>query len=141
VATAAVALLIAEKITSLNAERPNSDAATVRRDKALTEYEALRSKVTVLQAAVASFKAGTLKEPALTKTVHSFRSGVRSWWNKSHKIICEKAYEAGLFTSLVLVCEMTGANANVSVLVSAALAGGKPIMGVLKSVGRKLVGP
>jgi hypothetical protein len=42
--------------------------------------------------------------------------------------------------ALVTVCEMTGASPNVSVLVSAALAGGKPIMGVLKSIARKLFG-
>jgi hypothetical protein len=139
IATAAVTLLIDEKIASLKAERPNSDQATVRRDNALTAYQALRSKLTELQAAIASFRAGTSKEPALTRAVHSFKSGVQSWWNKNHQTICARAYEAGLFMSLVAVCEMTGASGNISVLVSAALAGGKPIMGALKSIGRKFV--
>ena len=134
----ALALLIDDKIAALEAERPNSDDTQVHRDQALSEYQMLRAKLTQLQAAIANFLADKSKETALSKDVKSFKSGVRDWWTKSSDTICSKAYDAGVFALLVSICSMAGASGSTAVIASAALAGGKPVIEVLKNLARKL---
>jgi hypothetical protein len=81
-----------------------------------------------------------VKEAKLVQSVTTFADGLKSWWNKSHAIISTRAFDLGLFASSVGICSMAGAGGKLSVVVSAAFVGGKPVTDALKGLATKLLG-
>lgn len=134
----ALLILINEKIASLRAQRPNSNEAKSQLEEEIAQYEGLREQLDALTNAAASFAAGEVKEGTAVKSATGFADGVQSWWTKSHPKICERAFDMALFVSAVGVCSLAGAGGLVSVIVSGALVGGKPVIDAIKSVGKSL---
>jgi PTS system mannose-specific IIA component len=138
ITTAALSLLIDEKLESLRAQRPNSAHAKRNRDEQLVDYESLRNQLAEFRAAVELFVGGSGKEGVAVKSARTFAAGVALWWNKNHNLICERTFEMGLFLSAVGICSIVGVSGTTSVIVSGALAGGKPVVDALKSMAKLL---
>lgn len=139
-AVAALLLQIEDKITSLRSERPNSPQAIERRDAALFEFERMRAELENIRLLAARFTKNEVSEKKVVSAVTTFAEGIRSWWNKSHERICDKAYDMGMFATAVTICSLTGAAGNVGVAVSAALVGGKPVAEAIRGIGKRLLG-
>ncbi len=136
ITTAALSFLINEKLESLRSQRPNSVHAKRDRDEQLADYESLRKQLAEFRAAVELFVGGSGKEGVAVKTARTFAAGVGSWWNRNHYRICERAFEMGLFLSAVGICSIVGVGGPTSVIISGALAGGKPVVDALKSMAK-----
>lgn len=134
IATAALAALIDERLSSLKEQKPNSPEAIETRDTAILDYEALRAKVNDLQDAVAKFTKGKIKEVTIQKKALSFGEGVQSWWQKDHQKVLSTAYGTGVFLSAIGVCSLIGVNPDVAAATAAALIGGKSIGAALKGL-------
>jgi hypothetical protein len=76
------------------------------------------------------------EDKAVENAATTFVQGVRNWWTKDHEKICDKGYDAALFTLCVGVCSLVGAGA-IAVAVSGALVGGKTIVEALKALPKK----
>jgi hypothetical protein len=130
-------VLIDQKIAALREERPNSDEAHAKRDEAIAQYEDLKSRLEGLRAAASNYNGGKAEEKSVVSQVKSFADGVSAWWTKHHTHICEKAYDAALFSGCVGVCWLAGSGGALAVAVSAALVGGKPIVDALKALPKR----
>jgi hypothetical protein len=139
IAIAALSLLFDEKIAALKDYVPNDPDSVARKDASLQQYEKLRAELNAVSASIAQFNKGDAKEPQIVKSITTFADGVRSWWNKSHETICTKTYDMGLFASAVGVCSLAGAGGKMSVAVSAALVGGKPVADALKGIAKRFI--
>lgn len=135
--SAALLLLIDERLKLLRQELPNSGEATSLRDQTIEQYEQLKRELVAFRQLVFEFREGSAKEREMVKASKSFAEGVGSWWTKSHERICDKALDMSLFLSAVGVCSMAGSGGQLAVVVSAALVGGKPIANVLKEISKK----
>jgi restriction endonuclease len=134
ITSAALLLLIDERLVSLHGERPNSDEAIVERDDDIAQYERLREEVRGLARAAAEFKKGVAKEQEAVKSSKLLAEGVRNWWKKSHEKIMQSAYDMSMFGTAVGICSMAGSGGKVAVAVSAALVGGKRLGDALKGL-------
>ncbi len=137
IAVAALTLLLDEKIAALKAYIPNDPDSIAQKDASLQQYLKLRKELTAIPTSIKEFNNGSEKEAEVVKTVTTFADGVRSWWNKSHHTICKTAFDMSMFASAVGVCSLAGAGGNMSVAISAALVGGKPVADVIKGLAKK----
>ncbi len=136
ISSTASLLLLDEKLTILRAQLPNSDEARTARDEEIARYELLRRQVDEFRIIADEFARGDTKEPIAVDATKTFSEGVRSWWTERHQQICERTFDLALFASAVGVCSLAGAGGIMSVAVSGALVGGKPVVDVLKSIGK-----
>jgi hypothetical protein len=128
--------LIAERLAYLRAHPPNSPEAIEAVNSEIAHFEEIQLQ---LQDFDRSAKAGAkdaAEEAKVIEVTKTLAEGVRSWWTKRHEQICERAFEMGLFASAVGVCSLAGAGGSLSVAVSGALIGGKPVVDAIKSVGK-----
>jgi hypothetical protein len=140
VLTGSLLLLIEARLTALRDERPNHPDDIAARDELIAQYERMQRELNELRQAIEEFQKGAIKETVVVKTTKSFADGVRDWWNKSNQTICTKAYDMGLFASAVGICSVAGAGGKMSVLVSAALVGGKHVGSALKGLTKHITG-
>lgn len=138
IAIAALRLSMVDRIRVLRLERPNSDEAKANRDSVIADYISLKGQLKTLEEGVNAFRKGETQESAVVKSVSTFADGIQAWWTKSAGRICDKVLDMSMFLSAVGICTMAGAGGNVSVVVSAALVGGKPVADVLKGLGKRL---
>jgi hypothetical protein len=131
-------LLIEEKLRALSHERPNSDKAIAERDSSIEDLTRIKSHLEVIRKLPEQLNKGTVSETMASKSVKTFAEGVKAFWNKRHEIICARAYDAALFSSLVLVGSLAGSPGGWTLAVSAAMVGGKPVMDGLKGLSKKL---
>jgi hypothetical protein len=136
--TAAMLVLIDERLSSLREERPNSPDRKSEKKEDMAQYERLKVDVVAIASAVQQFRQGAIKEAEVSKATKTFSDGVRGWWTKSYDKICDKALDISLFLSAVGICSMAGSGGQMAVVVSAALVGGKPIASVLRDVAKKI---
>jgi hypothetical protein len=134
----ALLLLIDEKIATLWGQHPNSHEAIQARDFEIAHYQGLRTQLQTLRDDAAAFAQGSTKETSAVQSVKTYAEGVQSWWTKRYDQICERTFEMGLFISAVGVCSLAGAGGWVSVAISGALVGGKPVVDAIKSIGKSL---
>jgi len=118
----------------LRDQRPNSPEAIVEQEAQISDYERMRAELERIRSMVDAFTTGNEKEAKLTKSVKIFSEGVQNWWNKKHVDILTRTFDMGLFTTAVGICSIAGAGGKMSVLVSAALVGGKPVAQALKGL-------
>jgi hypothetical protein len=137
IAIAALTLLIDEKLAILKDYIPNDPDSVARKDASLKEYERLKADLVTIESSIKQFNDGAAKEPQIAKSVTTFADGVRSWWNKSHDGICKTAFDMSMFASAVGICSLAGAGGNMSVAVSAALVGGKPVADAIKGLAKR----
>jgi hypothetical protein len=131
-------LLIEDKLNTLKEYRPNLPQAIAERDEEIQVLTRMRVELESILDLPEGIKKGIVKESDASRSVKTFADGVRDYWNKQRISICDKAYNAGLFASMVLVCSLAGASSNWTLAVSAAMVGGKPVMDGLKGLSRKL---
>jgi len=138
-------LLIDQRIDALRGERPNSDEARAKVDDSISEYQSLKTRVQELQAASLSFAGGKVEEKVVVAHTMSFAEGVSAWWTKRHEEICSLAFrtglrtvEVGVFVGCLSLCELAGVGGPLTTGLAAALIGGKPIIGALKSLSKML---
>jgi hypothetical protein len=136
VASEALALQIDDKLTKLKHENPNSPEAIAARDSAVSDYEALRAQVTILQEAVAKLTASAKSKEQAAKAAMSFGDGVQGWWKKQHANILEKSAEMGVVLSAVGVCSLLGVSPNMAMAAAVALVGGKSVVKGLRGVAK-----
>jgi restriction endonuclease len=134
VTSAAIIVLIDERLAQLRNERPNSSEATSDKESSIEQYERLKQDVTALADAAAKFRQGAVSEREAVKASKSMFDGIRGWWDKGHEKICERTFDMGLFATAVSICSMAGAGGKVTVAVSAALVGGKQLGTALKGL-------
>jgi hypothetical protein len=127
-------LQIDAKIEALRDQRPNSPEAIAEQEANVSEYERMRAELERIQTIVEAFTKGQEKEAKVVKSVKAFAAGVQAWWDKKHAEIVTKTFDMGLFATSVGICSMAGAGGKMSVLVSAALVGGKPVAQALKGL-------
>jgi len=133
---ASLIVLIDDKLATLRDERPNARDAQAVRDESIARYESVRRELENLgNAAVGLDGQGASKENAENAAM-SFGRCVRDWWDKRHKEICSKAFDAGLFVSCVAICSLAGSGGELAVAVSGALIGGKPVIEALKAIAK-----
>ena len=135
-AAAALMLLLEQRLATLREMRPNSNDARRERDEEIAHYEALKRQLNVFMMAAQSFIRGKDDEARAVASTRSFADGVLSWWTKRHQQICDRTFEMALFFSAVGVCSLAGAGGALSVSVSGALVGGKPVVEAIKSIGK-----
>jgi hypothetical protein len=131
-------LLIEEKVEALSHERPNSDKAIAERDSSIEDLTRIRCHLEIIRKLPDQLNNGTVSETAASKSVKTFADGVKAFWNKRHETICARAYDAALFSSLVLVGSLAGSPGGWTLAVSAAMVGGKPVMDGLRGLSKKL---
>lgn len=131
-------LLIEEKLEALDHERPNSDKAIAERDSSIDDLRRIKSHLEVIRKLPEQLSTGAVSETTASKSVKTFAEGVKAFWNKRHETICARAYDAALFSSLVLVGSLAGSPGGWTLAVSAAMVGGKPVMDGLKGLSKKL---
>jgi hypothetical protein len=134
----ALLLLIDEKIATLQGQNPNSHEAIQARDLEIAHYERFRKQLQTLRDDAAAFSEGSTKETNAVQSVKAYAEGIQSWWTKRYDQICERTFEMGLFMSAVGVCSLAGAGGWVSVAVSGALVGGKPVVDAIKSIAKSI---
>lgn len=130
--------LIEKRIAELHDERPNSQEARSIRDNEITELEDIKKQLVALRAVSRDFPLGRREEEAAVGTAVTFTKGVMNWWSKSHVKICDNVTAAGLFVGCVGICSLVGSGGPITVALSAALVGGKPILEALKSLPKKV---
>ena len=138
-AVASLTLLVDEKIEMLRSQLLNSDESIAQRDASIAKYANLKADLEAITTAIAQFNKGDAKEPKVVKSVTTFVEGVRNWWNKDHEKICAKTYDMGMFATAVGICSLAGAGGPMSVAVSAALVGGKPVADAMKGLAKKFL--
>jgi hypothetical protein len=69
---------------------------------------------------------------------NTFVQGIQNWWEKGHEKICNKALDAAIFISCLSVCSLIGCGGATAVVVSGAIAGGKPVVDALKALSKRL---
>lgn len=134
VTSAALIVLIDERLATLRNERPNSPAAIEKNEEIIQQYERLKQDVAAIADGAAKFKDGTIDEATAVKSSKSLIDGIQNWWSKSHERICERAFDVGLFATAVSICSMAGSGGKIAVAVSAALVGGKKLTDALKGL-------
>ena len=133
-AIAGLIFQIDAKLEALRNELPNSEEAISALGAQVAEYEQMRAELEGIRGKVEAFMKGIGKEEALVKSMTSFAEGTKLWWNKSHDSILTKAFDMGVFTTSVGICSMAGAGGKMAVVVSAVLAGGKPVAQALRDL-------
>src|SRR6266446_2397611 len=135
---ASLVLLIDDKLASLRDERRNDRDALAEE---LAHYESVRRDLEALRDVAIEVKRGKADDKAVIKATTTFSEGIRNWWNKKHEEICAKAYDAAfrtydaaLFVSCVGLCSLLGCEGPITVAVSGALIGGKPVIDALKAL-------
>lgn len=138
---ASLAVLIDEKLAFLHDQRPNNAETQAARDKDIALYKSLKRKVKTLRDVtleLESGKPGKVREQAVETAANRFVRGVQNWWNKGHEKICDKAFDAAIFASCVLVCELAGCGGSLAVTVSGVLVSGKPMVEALRTLSKRL---
>lgn len=136
-AVATSLLLIDNRIEVLSNERPNSDQSIAQRDDEIKALTQMKGQLEIIRGAPDKLKKGEIRENEANKLIKSFSDGVREYWNANSEVICEKTVNIALFASTVLVCKLAGASGDLTIAVSAAMAGGKTVMDGLKGIMRK----
>jgi hypothetical protein len=131
-------LLIENRIEVLQQERPNSDSSIALRDNEITALTRLKGQLEIIRGAPERLQKGEIRENEANKLIKSFSEGVREYWNANSEVICGKTVNIALFASTVLVCKLAGASGDLTIAVSAAMAGGKTVMDGLKGIMRKV---
>jgi hypothetical protein len=134
----ALEALLDEKVASLRRELPNSREAIKQRDASIEEHLRLKAQVRDLAEVVAQFKKSEVKEKDVVETVKTLGKGLQAWWATHHERICDSTYSVGLFTTAMTLCSLAGVQGKTVAVIAGALAGGKPLVDVLKSFGKKL---
>jgi hypothetical protein len=137
--TTAILLLIDEKLAFVRERRPNSDDAKAALRQEIARFELLRQQVDEFRIATRMFARREAREAAIVQSTKTFMEGIQSWWTKSHQQICDRSLDMALFLSSVGVCSLAGAGGPLSVVVSGALVGGKPVVDAIKSIGKSLL--
>lgn len=133
-AVSGLILQIDSRLDALRGERPNSPDAIAGRDERISDYERMRTELDVIRKLTVQFRKGEVSEKKAVQAFTTFADGVRATWNKHHAQIVLKTYDMGLFATSVGICSLAGAGGKMSVLVSAALVGGKPVAQALKGL-------
>jgi hypothetical protein len=134
---ASLVVLIDEKLGRLRDERPNDRDAQAVRDEAIARYESIKQNLEALRnATVGLDERESASNENAENAAKSFGQCVRDWWNERHIEICSKAFDAGLFTLCVSVCSLVGSGGPLTVGVSGALIGGKPVIEALKAMAK-----
>jgi hypothetical protein len=128
---ASLVLFIDQKLAQLQDERPNDKDAQAARDEAIAHYEKLKQDVEALREVTLS---GNVNAKTVENVANRFVHRIQDWWEKDFEKICDTA----LFTLCVSVCSLVGAGGPLTVAVSGALVGGKPIIDALKAVPKRL---
>jgi uncharacterized protein YfiM (DUF2279 family) len=131
---ASLVTMIDEKIEQLKGQTPNDPDRVPEHEKSLSDYAALKAKVLELQAAVANFKATPRNAKEIKKKAGVFRTGVDDWWKHSHKTILSTSFGMTLFVLGTAICAQLGVPASQGAYLSAALASGSSMAGVLKKM-------
>jgi hypothetical protein len=134
ITSAALLLLIDERLATLREEKPNSDEMKAQKDDAIAQYERLKKDVQAMAQMASDFKSGAANEKAAVKASKSFAEGLQSWWTKGHEKIVQSAYDVSLFGTAVAICSMAGSGGKVAAAVSAALVGGKQLGAALRGL-------
>jgi hypothetical protein len=129
---ASLMVLIDERLAQLRDERPNAKDAQALRDDAIARYESIRRAAEALRNA--ADEGGGINEQKAKNAAKSFWQCVHDWWNERHVEICSRVFDAGLFVSCVAVCSLVGSGGPVTVAVTGALIGGKPVIEALKAI-------
>ncbi|WP_453965953.1 hypothetical protein [Bradyrhizobium elkanii] len=137
-ATATSLALVEDRIAVLSQERPNSDQSIAQRDNELKALTQMKGQLETIRNLPGELKKGQVSEKDANKSIKSFSDGVREYWNANSEVICGKAVNIALFTSTVLVCKLAGASGDLTIAVSAAVAGGKTVMDGLKGIMRRV---
>lgn len=128
---------IDEKIQVLRGERPNHPDAQHLRDSAIADYESLRAQVALLQAEIIKLKQSSSSVSVAAQQAQSFGTSVSNWWRKDSNRVLSHGASASLILSLVGFTSLIGVNPTVSMAVSSALIGGKPVVDAIKAVVKK----
>jgi hypothetical protein len=136
IATEVLALQIDDKLAKLKTEKPNDPETIATRDSTISDYEALRDQVAVLQHAVAKLTQSAKSKDQASEAAISFGEDVQGWWKKQHANILEKSAEMGLILSAVGVCSLLGVHPNMAMVAATALVGGKSVAKALKGINK-----
>ena len=120
-------LLLDQDIASL--DRHNSPEA----QEELTQYRELKRLLEKVGAECHAFVLGEVSEATVVETSKSFAQYIRSWWEKCHVGICNKALDAGIFLLCLGICESLKVDADLAALVSAVIVDKKGTAQALRS--------
>lgn len=123
----ALVLLLDDKIAAI--DRANSDEARAE----LERYRYVRQALEKFRLAAVGFANGRVSEEDAVKASISFVQGIRNWWDKEHVEICNKAFSTSVFLLCFGIGKLAGADVDLTMLVSGALAEGKLIPDTLRA--------
>jgi hypothetical protein len=135
---ASLMVLIDDKLATLRDERPNARDAQAVRHEAIAHYENLKQDLEALRDVAFQLERGKAKAKTVESVANTFVQGIQNWWEKGHEKICNKALDAAIFISCLSVCSLVGCGGATAVVVSGAIAGGKPVVDALKALSKRL---
>jgi hypothetical protein len=127
-------VLIEERLDTLSHSRPNSEESKQKRDDEVHRLTVIRTQLEALRDYPELLKTGQVKETVAVNTVRSFSQGISEYWSKHTDAICEKMLTFGLFSSLVLVGQLTGTVPEFVYGLAGAAVYGKPVVDSLKAM-------
>ncbi|TWI71978.1 hypothetical protein IQ16_02652 [Bradyrhizobium huanghuaihaiense] len=127
-------VLIEERLVVLSHHRPNSAEANAQKDDEVQKLTELKRQLEVLRTHPEALKQGSIKEKEVASSVKSFSQGVAEYWTSHYNEICDKAFTFGLFSSLMVVGNLSGAVPEVALGLSGTMAYGKPVVDALKAM-------
>jgi hypothetical protein len=127
-------VLIEERLVVLSHHRPNSAEANALKDDEVQKLTELKRQLEVLRTHPEALKQGSIKEKEVASSVKSFSQGVAEYWTTHYNEICDKAVTFGLFSSLMVVGNLSGAVPEIALGLAGTMAYGKPVVDALKAM-------
>ena len=137
VACAGLLETIDRQLGALQGRPPNSPSSVKKQKEELDDLTYLREKVVELQRAVVSRR---VPGKRIDAPVLSVRGAVNKYWQRHSQRTVGQGISLTLFSLSMSVCGLAGAGGPMTAVVAGAIAGGKPLVDALRSLGVKLPG-
>lgn len=128
-------LQINARLESLNAERPNSDAAQSRVAHEISQFERMQTELYRIRDAVAAFKKGKVAEQEVVTATTIVKRTVEQWWSKKGEEIINSTAKGAILVSFIGVLALMKADNAVAIAAVAAVVNGG-VIGKAKKIGQ-----
>jgi hypothetical protein len=127
-------ILIEERLEVLNSSRPNAPKSKAKKADEIGRLTVIKSQLETLREYPELLEAGKVTEGVATSAFRLLSQGIGEYWKKHADAICDKMLTFGMFSSLMLVGQLSGVTPEVSFGLSGAMTYGKPVVDALKAL-------
>lgn len=127
-------VLIEERLEVLHNSRPNSKDSIESRNDEIHRLSVIRTQLEALRNYPELLRTGQLKESVAVDAVKSLSQGIGEYWSKHTNAICDKMLTFGLFSSLIVVAQLSGVTPEIAFGLAGSMTYGKPVIDALKAM-------